>query len=306
VFVRRSLTLAVSLVVAASAVGGLAVDRADAASGERLGGYVIQRNDTLSGLAKRFNTTIDALRKRNRLSDTTLQIGSSLLLDDRGSPKALLSPARPRVVPFPTPTTLAQHTVTPGESLQTVADRFGMSVKSLVALNQLGKARTVRPGQVLSISIGTYPNLPARLRERPERQALMGWFDRSAEEAGVDPALLKALAFVESGWQPDALSDQNAIGVCQLMAPTAAEQAISLGLDAADPWDATVNIRLSAHYLRMLVDKFPGRLPAAVAAYYQGHNAVASKGVSAAGRDYAKAILALRQAFLPVRPTSQP
>ena len=92
-----------------------------------------------------------------------------------------------------------------------------------------------------------------------------------AKRAGVDPALVAAVAQTESGGNPKARSPVGAQGVMQLMPDTAR----SLGV--ADPYDPVQNVRAGAAYLRTLLDRF-GDLKSAIAAYNAGPSAVARYG----------------------------
>ena len=84
---------------------------------------------------------------------------------------------------------------------------------------------------------------------------------REAGRAGVDPALLLAVARTESGLDPGATSAAGARGVMQLMPETARQ----LGVD--DPYDPVENVRGGAGYLHDLLDRFRGDVRSAVAAF---------------------------------------
>jgi soluble lytic murein transglycosylase-like protein len=209
-------------------------------------------------------------------------------------------------VAFPPPIETLSHVVLKGETLSSIARRNGTSVGELAAWNSLKSSNRLAVGQTLQLrNRPTYQRLPPRLLERSERLSLMGYFDRSARAAGVDAALLKGLAFVESGWQPGMISVDGAIGVTQLMPGTAAEVASRRGDPTLDPYDPVDNIELSAWYLRSLIERFQGNTRLAVTAYYQGHQAVRSKGPSRRGATYARAVLSAREKFFTVGPTSQ-
>ena len=92
-----------------------------------------------------------------------------------------------------------------------------------------------------------------------------------AKRAGVDPALIAAVAQTESGGNPNARSSAGALGLMQLMPQTAR----SLGV--ADPYDPVQNVRAGAAYLRTLLDRF-GDLKSAIAAYNAGPGAVSRYG----------------------------
>ena len=94
---------------------------------------------------------------------------------------------------------------------------------------------------------------------------------RAAQKYGVDPKLVSAVAEVESGFNPEAISSAGAVGIMQLMPETAA----SLGVN---PYDARQNIEGGTHYLRQLLDSFQGDIRQAVAAYNAGPQAVRDYG----------------------------
>jgi soluble lytic murein transglycosylase-like protein len=106
--------------------------------------------------------------------------------------------------------------------------------------------------------------------------AAAGDLERLAEEAarrhGLDPALVRAVVAVESGFQPGAVSPKGAQGLMQLMPATARE------LGVADPFDAAANLDGGSRYLRSLLARYAGDLPKALAAYNAGMGAVARHG----------------------------
>lgn len=97
-----------------------------------------------------------------------------------------------------------------------------------------------------------------------------GAIESAAREAGVDPTLLAALVWAESGFRADAGSGAGAIGLTQLMPGTAR----GLGVDPHDPLQ---NLRGGARYLAQQLDRF-GSPSLALAAYNAGPGAVAKHG----------------------------
>jgi soluble lytic murein transglycosylase len=105
------------------------------------------------------------------------------------------------------------------------------------------------------------------------RDAVRRW----APPAGVPADLLQALMREESALDPRALSPAGAIGLTQLMLPTAQQVARSLRLGKVTRvslTDASLNIRLGARYLGELVRRYDGSVPLALAAYNAGAGAV--------------------------------
>lgn len=102
------------------------------------------------------------------------------------------------------------------------------------------------------------------------KEDIQALINRAAQKVGLSPALVGAVAQVESGGNPKAISPVGAIGVMQLMPGTAA----GLGVN---PYDPEQNIYGGALYLRYQVDRF-GDIPKALAAYNAGPGAVEKYG----------------------------
>ena len=96
----------------------------------------------------------------------------------------------------------------------------------------------------------------------------------TAARAGLAPSHLAAFILKESGFNPDAVSAAHALGLMQLMEPTA--RAIGLARGGAsgaalpDLFDPDVNIDLGGWYLGALSQRFGGQLPLVAAAYNAG------------------------------------
>ena len=95
-------------------------------------------------------------------------------------------------------------------------------------------------------------------------------FEAAAADAQIPPALLFAVAKVESNMRQDATSSAGARGLLQLMPATA--RALNL-----DPDQASSNVLAGARYLRQLLDRF-NSTDLALAAYNAGPTAVAIAG----------------------------
>lgn len=92
-----------------------------------------------------------------------------------------------------------------------------------------------------------------------------------ASRYNIDPQLVKIIIEVESGFNPNACSSQNAMGLMQIIPETAE----SLNLN--DPYDPYENILAGVRYLRLQLDRF-GCIELALAAYNAGPGAVEKYG----------------------------
>ncbi|HEY3491968.1 MAG TPA: lytic transglycosylase domain-containing protein [Solirubrobacterales bacterium] len=130
-----------------------------------------------------------------------------------------------------------------------------------------------------------------RLVEVPDSDIQISIVRHSANQS-LDPKLVQAVIQVESGYNHKARSHKGAMGLMQLM-PATAQQ-----LRVEDPYDPDENVRGGTQYLRHLVDRFPGRIDLAVAAYNAGPGAVERyNGIPPhrETRDYVRRVLALYQ-----------
>jgi soluble lytic murein transglycosylase len=122
------------------------------------------------------------------------------------------------------------------------------------------------------------------LRQKPEGAALRIWrvayppafraeVDRWASAAGVAPELMLALMREESGLDPTVVSGAGAVGLTQLMLPTAQSVAKKLKMGRvrqADLMKPPVAIRIGATYFGGLLRRYAGSEPLALAAYNVG------------------------------------
>ena len=92
----------------------------------------------------------------------------------------------------------------------------------------------------------------------------------------LDPALLAAVVYVESRFDPNATSAAGAVGLMQLLPDTAKGIAARTGGDrfvVADLRDPEINVRYGSWYLDHLRAKY-GDVALALAAYHAGQGSV--------------------------------
>ena len=101
--------------------------------------YTVQSGDTLYSIARRFNTTVDEIKRLNNLTSNTLSIGQQLLINQNNSDN----------------NTNNQNTiyyqVIAGDTLYSIARRFNTTVDEIKRLNNL-TSNTLSIGQQLLIN----------------------------------------------------------------------------------------------------------------------------------------------------------
>ena len=107
---------------------------------------------------------------------------------------------------------------------------------------------------------------------------------------GVDPELVAAIIYAESGGDPTAISSQGAAGLMQLMPQTAA------GLGVSDRHNAEENIASGTRYLGQLLDRF-GSTELALWAYNAGPTAVKRGRIPSETRQYVPRVLRVKRAL---------
>jgi len=124
------------------------------------------------------------------------------------------------------------------------------------------------------------------LADRPFAQLISA----AARDAALDPALVHAVIYVESRYNPAARSAKGAVGLMQLLPNTAARYGVP---DPARSIKA--NLSAGTRYLRDLLQLFDDRIELALAAYNAGENAVQRYGHRIPPyretRDYVPAVL---------------
>jgi peptidoglycan hydrolase-like protein with peptidoglycan-binding domain len=110
---------------------------------------------------------------------------------------------------------------------------------------------------------------------------------------GIDPRLVRALAWIESGNQPNVRSPAGAWGVMQVM-PATWRFVEDVLLGRSVPRTANGNIRVGVTYLHHLLHQFGG-VRLALAAYHQGPAGVRRRGLYPETRVFVRNVLAVRR-----------
>lgn len=178
-----------------------------------------------------------------------------------------------------------RYVVRPGETLTAIAERHGTTVRALASRNRID------PRSLLLI--GTRLVVPRGVRTMSVSRSSVGAsIARWSAHYGVDPALVRALAWQESGWQSDVRSSTGAVGVMQVMPATRDfVELFVIGQRVARTTDG--NIRVGVAFLDHLLNQFNGKRRFAIASYYQGARSVRRDGLFPETKRFVANVLAL-------------
>src|SRR5207302_9885365 len=218
----------------------------------------------------------------HRANPTLIFIGTLLRIPTSPAPPVLKpAPAAPLPVPAPQVVTYA---VKRGDSLTTIAVHYAVTPGALATLNGITRPNLIQVGRVLKIPV-------------PAPATVETLLEKYAATYKVEPALIKALAWQESGWQQQVISDMGAVGVMQIMPETGRFTGETILQKAVDTADLERNVEAGVAFLAYLVHQAKGDVQLAVAGSYQGLRSVVQKGLQADTKRYVANVMALRQRF---------
>jgi LysM repeat protein len=127
--------------------------------------YVVQSGDSLWTIARKHNTTVNALKETNRLTSTVLRVGQKLIIP-AGAPASTPSAGiAPGVDPLTGGTfkdgDKTYHFVGVNEALELIAKRYGISQKDIMQANGIQNANAIRAGDRLLIPVKAQAPAPA-------------------------------------------------------------------------------------------------------------------------------------------------
>jgi LysM repeat protein len=228
--------------------------------------------------------TAAALRRYQRLLhlQTDAVMGprtlSAIVHRDRVPVKSRL--ARPASVP------VAVHIVVAGDTLTAIAARYGTTLPALVAANHISPAVPIVIGQHLRLPVSTTALDPPKA----DVQAML---DAWSARLGVDQHLVRALAWMESGFQTRLVSNVGARGVLQTL-PTTRRYVENVLAGRPLPHTVDGDVEVGVLYLRHLLQVFNGDERLALAGWYQGERAVKERGLYKVTKPFVADVLALR------------
>ena len=163
----------------------------------------------------------------------------------------------------------------PHYSLQPIDERYQLFANAGPVLDSDIKLAVGMPDTNLgSLDMYGYGGASAAVQRRLLNSPNLARFEatirKHASTHGVDVNLVKAVMAAESGFNSSAISPKNAMGLMQVIPPTAARY----GVTAEQLMNPERNIYAGVRYLRDLSRMFQGRPDLIIAAYNAGEGAV--------------------------------
>jgi LysM repeat protein len=145
--------------------------------------YVIQKGDTLSGIASRSGVSVAEIKAANALTSHVIVAGKSLSIPKEGAvtitipsedpepvvePIKSIEPVAGSIVAIPEPAPIAEevapvataadapvyeHVLYPGETIEDVARQYASSAEDILWLNGISDPATLKPGMKLLVPI---------------------------------------------------------------------------------------------------------------------------------------------------------
>ncbi|MBN8431911.1 LysM peptidoglycan-binding domain-containing protein [Microbulbifer salipaludis] len=114
--------------------------------------YQVARGDSLSVIARRYETTVSAIQQTNKLRGSSIRAGQTLLIPSASGPSAQYAYSIDQRVQRKQSSgsgKKSSYTVRPGDTLWGIARSLDVKVRQLASWNSMAPGDTLRPGQKL-------------------------------------------------------------------------------------------------------------------------------------------------------------
>ena len=301
-------------------------------------GHVVKPGETLGAIAAQYGVTLEQLVTLNGVADPdrvtegqTLKLPPAATARTGGAPSAQnAAPAAPAAAQaaaaaagVPTGAPAGEYVVQPGDTLGGIAKAVGVGLKALLDANGLADPDRLIVGQKLVVPAGATSaptGVPTARSNQPGAAAPAGQtaapapaaaasneanstIDRLAQQYGVDPALVRALAWIDTDGKPRKLDAPGGLGYLAVTDPTFSyiqDSLVKRALDRAVPGD---NLEAGVAYVASML-KWGGEEAKGLAGFIQGPGSVRANGVRPATEDQIKRIQALRDRIKAGMPAS--
>ena len=129
--------------------------------------YVVKRGDTLSSIAKEYDSTVREIKAVNSKASDLIRVGETLILPAGGTSTPATSPNTTSTASeeidgtnnTPMATGVRTHTVKAGDIPSIIARQYGMTVEELLSINGVTDPRKLQIGKVLKVGGTNSPNV---------------------------------------------------------------------------------------------------------------------------------------------------
>ncbi len=272
--------------------------------------HVVRSGDTLGSIAAHYRVSLSMLYSLNKISRTAyIQPGQQIKVPARAARASAKAGGRLAI-------STTMLTVRSGDTIGALAMRHGVSQAALLKVNGLTSRSILQIGQRLKLVTTvmkraesantfagrTYPDKIVRAaaanREYlanhsvPSRTQTMAMIASTARRHGLDPRLVLAISWQESGWNQRQVSVANAIGAMQVI-PSSGAWASDLSGRRLNLLNTQDNITAGMVILRTLTRSARSEQEA-IAGYYQGLYSVQHDGMFPDTLAYVKSVLMLK------------
>jgi beta-lactamase class A/LysM repeat protein len=324
---RQIVRLVLAVLILASLFGGRSLV-ANIADGAQHG---VKPGETLSGIAAQYGLTVDQLTGLNGITDPDrVTVGQGLKLPAQPTTASQLPSSPPAAgsgqagaKPVGAPT---EYVVQAGDNMSAIAKSLGVSLRALLEANGLDDPDRLKIGQKLIVPAGaTAPSAGAAPAAKPGQATASAAttaqqpapaagdeygaaLDKLAQQYNVDPALVRALAWIDTDGKPQRLDAPGGIGYLTVTDKTfeyIQQSLVKRTLDRANTID---NLEAGVAYVASML-KWGGEETKGLAGFLQGPGSVRTNGIRPAIDEQIKRIQTLRdrlQQSLPAPSTAAP
>ena len=213
-----------------------------------------------------------------------------LAVDGIAGPATLTAFGHGRRTPVLTQATATpvSYVVRPGDTLTAIAAKHKTTVRALATVNDIESVNLVVEGAKLRLPAGVASGAAVEL----SRSTVRAHIDRWAAHYGIPANLARALAWQESGFQTNVTSPVGAWGPMQVIPDTwRFVETVLLGRTVPKTGEGGVEVGMAL--LNHLLKRFDGDQRLALAAWYQGEQAVRERGLYEETKVFVANVLAL-------------
>jgi N-acetylmuramoyl-L-alanine amidase len=263
--------------------------------------HVVRAGETLTAIGRAHGVPLDRLIEANSpLDPHRIFPGDQVILP--------AAPMASSADPVPLSTTISReassrsHVVQLGETASAIARSYGIPLKELARHNNLADPNRIRAGQRLEIpelavvaAMASVSEIAARPIARSSSAAEIR-LDDAASRHGLDPALVRALAWQRSRWNADLIGPGGERGLLQISPTTLAWVEQSILRRSLKPETSDDTLEGGAALLSYLLKRSTDEKQA-LAAFMQGLAGVQRTGIRPETAQAIDEIQRLKQGF---------